>query len=232
MPLSEIVEQHVTAVKEAINYLRYGYPHLPYAEQCRGSNFRWGSGQATRFIAQRTIEAIPADQRSRVVVMLPWRAGLAFVDAYKAWGVTRFIHVNSKRNEHTLATMVDFECGSVGPDDIVVIADPALGTGNTFRDAIVRLLAKGVLPWNIWINAVVAANTGIDNILGAFPFTKILVGAIDPTLNAHGMIEPGLGDYGDKYFHGMTVQEKLALAASLNLDFESELRLIARLCSM
>lgn len=60
------------------------------------------------------------------------------------------------------------------------------------------LLTKGT-PAKIHIASVIASQTAIDYIKATFPDNKttIWVGAIDPEINSHSYIVPGLGDAGD-----------------------------------
>lgn len=55
-------------------------------------------------------------------------------------------------------------------------------------------------PKEIRVVSVVAAPEGVDTIQREFPEVKIFAGALDEKLNDKAYIEPGLGDYGDRYF--------------------------------
>ena len=59
-------------------------------------------------------------------------------------------------------------------------------------------MTKGT-PSHIHVVSVVASQQAIDYIKRTFPDTKttIWVGAIDPEINEHSYIVPGLGDAGD-----------------------------------
>jgi uracil phosphoribosyltransferase len=41
---------------------------------------------------------------------------------------------------------------------------------------------------------------GIDRIADENPGVRFVVGAVDPRLNDHGFIVPGLGDFGDRLY--------------------------------
>ncbi len=193
-------------------------------EQCSGEEFRFESEQITRAIAKKTMRGLNPD---RVVVMMPWRAGLAFGYSYKCAGVSRFYHVSSKRDEETLETIVDHESGLVEPGDTVIVADPMLATGNTAVDAIERLLRKGVLPEHIIINAVVAAPVGVDTVK-KYPGIRVVVGALDKELDHRGYIVDGLGDFGDKYCHGLSREDVHRIADALNFKMHDRLQLFKR----
>lgn len=60
------------------------------------------------------------------------------------------------------------------------------------------LLTKGT-PERIHVASVIASQTAVDYIRTTFPADKttLWVGAIDPEINTHSYIVPGLGDAGD-----------------------------------
>lgn len=80
----------------------------------------------------------------------------------------------------------------------LIIADPMLATGSSMELAYKALLTKGV-PAHIHIASVIASQQAVDFVAKTFPSDKttLWVGAIDPHLNAHSYIVPGLGDAGD-----------------------------------
>lgn len=209
---------------QAFAKLRFGYPELPYSEQTKGREFRQNADLIIDQIAEETMADL---NPSEVVVLMPWRAGLAFAQAYRKRGVTRFFHINAKRNEKSLKTEVDYHNGKIFPADTVIIADPMLATGNTAFDSIDRILEQGVSPENIIMNAVVAAPIGVRKVK-INPRSKVIVGMLDQNLNSHGYIVPGLGDFGDKYFYEYSHYELSNLAINLNLDEETRKRLFMR----
>lgn len=81
---------------------------------------------------------------------------------------------------------------------ILIIVDPMLATGSSMELAYKALLTKGE-PAHIHIASVIASEQAIRHIHSVFPpeKTTIWCGTIDPELNAHSYIVPGLGDAGD-----------------------------------
>ena len=209
---------------KAFENLRHGYPDLPMEQQTQGHEFRLSSELITDEIAKKTLENLDP---SKVVVLMPWRAGLAFANAYKKLGVNRFYHLSSARDHHTLQTIVNFQQGEVSAEDTVIIADPMLATGNTTFDAIERVKSQNVLPENIIINALVAAPVGVSK-AKITPETKVVVGMLDEKLDHRGYIVPGLGDFGDKYFHQFSTYQLHTLAANLGLDDQVRKQLFIR----
>ena len=83
----------------------------------------------------------------------------------------------------------------------LIITDPMLATGGSMELAYGALLTKGK-PAHIHIATVISSQVAIDYISDHFPEVKTTVwaAAIDPELNEHSYIIPGLGDAGDLAF--------------------------------
>lgn len=222
----EVLEED-EKIKTAMNVLREGYPHLSLSRQCFGRAFREAADIILNAIAAKTIKQIT--NKNKIIVLLPWRSGLAFGESYRFVGVDKFYHLSSKRNEKTLETEVDYESGVADKNNIVIIADPMLATGNTIVDAISRIKNKGVSERNIILNAVVAAPTGVARVKKDYPEVKIIVGALDEKLDYKGYIVPGLGDFGDKYFAEISSFELQNLADSFKLDKQGWQKMLKRI---
>lgn len=81
-------------------------------------------------------------------------------------------------------------------DTVLILVDPMLATGSSFKSALDALLEYGT-PKEIHIVAAIAAQDGVDYVRRKFPKAHIWVGAIDEELTARFYIVPGLGDAGD-----------------------------------
>ena len=83
----------------------------------------------------------------------------------------------------------------------LILVDPMLATGNSMLLAYRALLSKGT-PKKIHLAAVIAARQGVDFVIKSFPQEKTTLwcAAIDPSLDRHAYIIPGLGDAGDLAF--------------------------------
>ena len=104
----------------------------------------------------------------------------------------------------------DKECKEVGikieyiaspnlENKTLIIADPMLATGGSFELGYHAFCTKGV-PATVHLCCVIAAQKGVDYIKKAFAdYENITLwcAAIDPELNEHCYIVPGLGDAGD-----------------------------------
>lgn len=117
-------------------------------------------------------------------------AGNAFVSAYRYYR--------------------DKECKDVGirieyiasPDltgKTLIIADPMLATGGSMELGYEAFCTKGK-PAYVHLCSVIAAQRGVDYLIENFKNKENITlwcGAIDPVLNEHSYIVPGLGDAGD-----------------------------------
>lgn len=215
--LCEILVRDKPELQKNLNILRKGYPESPWNMQTKGKKFRKAAENILKTLAKRTLKIIDNRDKKRIVILMPWRSGLAFGKSYSDAGIKRFYHLSSKRDEKTLLTIVDYEFGTMGKTDIVIIADPMLATGNTVLDAIGRIRRRSVSPKNIIINSVVAAPAGIAQINKKYPEIKIITGVLDRKLDRHGFIVPGLGDFGDKFFTELSKDELKKFIASFKL---------------
>ncbi len=103
----------------------------------------------------------------------------------------------------------DKECHEVGihieylasPDlngKTLIIADPMLATGGSMELGLKAFETKGI-PAKVHLCSTIASRKGVDYLTEAFKDTDYTLwcGAIDPELNDHMYIVPGLGDAGD-----------------------------------
>lgn len=120
-------------------------------------------------------------------------AGNAFVSAYRYYLDEKQEHVGIK---------VEYLAAPDLTDKTLIIADPMLATGGSLELAYQALCTKGI-PKQLHLCCVIAAQDGIDNLMKLFrPLDNVTLwcAAIDPILNKHKYIVPGLGDAGDLAF--------------------------------
>lgn len=88
-------------------------------------------------------------------------------------------------------------------DKTLVLVDPMLATGESMELAYKAFCSKGT-PKRLIMVCVIASQQGVDYIREHFPSDDVLLvcGAIDPVLNSHKYIVPGLGDAGDLMYGG------------------------------
>ena len=111
----------------------------------------------------------------------------AFVSAYRKYKDTlKFdIHI-----EYIASPRIDGK--------VLILTDPMLATGGSMELAYRALLTKGD-PEHVHIASIIASQKAIEYVQEHFPSDKttVWVGAIDPELDDHSYIVPGLGDAGD-----------------------------------
>lgn len=116
-------------------------------------------------------------------------AGNAFVSAYRYY---------KDREMNEVGIKIEY-CASPSLDDkTLILVDPMLATGGSLELAYEALKSKGN-PKQLILACVIAAQTGVDYLQKVFPGDDVVLvcGAIDPVLNEHKYIVPGLGDAGD-----------------------------------
>lgn len=118
------------------------------------------------------------------------KAESAFISAYRKYDET---HINFE-------IFVEYIASPSLTNKTLILCDPMLATGGSMELSYKALLSKG-LPAHIHIVSVIASQKAIDYIKQHLPEnTTIWVAAIDPVLNEHSYIVPGLGDAGDLAF--------------------------------
>ena len=83
----------------------------------------------------------------------------------------------------------------------LIIVDPMLATGSSMELGYRALLQNGT-PAKIHVASVIASQQAVDYVAQVFPQDKTTIwsAAIDPEINSHSYIVPGLGDAGDLAF--------------------------------
>ena len=63
-----------------------------------------------------------------------------------------------------------------------------------------KLIESGVSQDRITFINLVTVDKGIRTVMETYPEVRMITACIDPELNDHKYICPGLGDFGDRYF--------------------------------
>lgn len=143
----------------------------------------------------------PADE---IVIATILRAGLPFHQGFLNYydhAENAFVSAYRKYREKggdTFDVLIEYLASPSIQDKVVMLVDPMLATGSSMELGYRALLSKGT-PRHIHIAAVIASQAAVDYVSEHFPTenTTLWVGAIDPEINAHSYIVPGLGDAGD-----------------------------------
>jgi uracil phosphoribosyltransferase len=157
-------------------------------------------------LAAREIETpltrMPAHRINQRVGLVPiLRAGLGMVDPILNLIPTAEVwHLGLYRDE-TTARPVEYysKLPATEPVDVAMVIDPMLATGGSITAALAALARWGVKQTRVL--SIIASKDGIDAVRSHFPATTIYVCSIDPELNHHKFIVPGLGDAGDRIFN-------------------------------
>jgi uracil phosphoribosyltransferase len=128
------------------------------------------------------------------------RAGLGFVSGMQEVMPTAKVgHIGLYRNEETLEPVEYYvNLPSDFPERVLIVVDPMLATGGSAAAAISLLKARGAKK--IKLMCLIGSPEGISYIQDKHPDVDLYLGALDPKLNDHGYIVPGLGDAGDRLF--------------------------------
>ncbi|PKY08119.1 uracil phosphoribosyltransferase [Aspergillus campestris IBT 28561] len=86
------------------------------------------------------------------------------------------------------------------PSNAVLILEPMLATGGSACCAIDVLKDAGVPEENIIFVNILSARYGLDRLLSTYPGLRVVTAAIDEALTARKEIDPGLGDFGDRFY--------------------------------
>lgn len=113
----------------------------------------------------------------------------AFVSAYRQY---------SSETEFTIHTEYIASPDLAGKT--LIVCDPMLATGSSMETAYHTLLQKGK-PAKVFLASVIATEKAIAFLDKVMPLETVLyTAAVDPILNEHAYIVPGLGDAGDLAF--------------------------------
>ncbi len=117
------------------------------------------------------------------------RAENAFVSAYRKY-----------REKDTFDILIEYLASPRLEGKTLILCDPMLATGSSMELSYRALLTKGT-PARVHLASVIASQQAVDYVQKVFPEDVTLwVGAVDPEINAHSYIVPGLGDAGDLAF--------------------------------
>lgn len=116
----------------------------------------------------------------------------AFVSAYRKY---------REKDHDKYDIFIEYIASPDLTDKTLVLVDPMLATGGSMELAYRALLTKGT-PKHVHIASVIASQQAVDYVKSHFPDSKttVWIGAVDPKINSHFYIVPGLGDAGDLAF--------------------------------
>lgn len=116
----------------------------------------------------------------------------AFVSAYRKY---------KEKSGNKFDVLVEYLASPDINGKTLIIVDPMLATGSSMELGYRAILNNGT-PSKIHVASVIASQQAVDYVAEVFPQydTTIWTAAIDPDINSHSYIVPGLGDAGDLAF--------------------------------
>lgn len=138
----------------------------------------------------------------KVVVSTILRAGLPFHQGFLSYfdrAENAFVSAYRKYKD---ALKFEIYIEYIASPDLtgktLIITDPMLATGGSLELAYGALKTKGT-PDSVHIASIIASQPAVDFLSQQFPQANVTLwtAAIDPELNDHSYIIPGLGDAGD-----------------------------------
>lgn len=117
------------------------------------------------------------------------RAGNAFVSAYRYY---------TDAEHRQVDVHIEYIATPELTNKTLLLVDPMLATGESMELAYKAFCTKG-RPSRLLIACIIASRQGVDHLQKLFPQDEVTLwcAAIDPSLNEHAYIVPGLGDAGD-----------------------------------
>ncbi len=159
--------------------------------------FRQTALQLAELIAAEAISAIKPERALLVPIL---RAGMSLLPSFLNYFLEAPIgFFGIRRDEKTATPILYYEnIPPIQPSDTVFILDPMVATAGSSLLAIQRLVEKGASK--IVLIGIIASTEGLQKIRSQYPYVSIFVAAVDPSLDSHHFIVPGLGDFGDRFF--------------------------------
>ena len=149
--------------------------------------------------------AICQEPADKVVLATIMRAGLPFHQGFLNYfdrAENAFVSAYRRYREKgdTFDVLVEYLATPSLDGKTLILVDPMLATGNSMELAYRALLTKGT-PAKVHLASVIASRQSVEYVQDKFPEgTTLWCGVIDPVINAHSYIIPGLGDAGDLAF--------------------------------
>ena len=128
------------------------------------------------------------------------RAGLGMVDGMLSiLPAAKVGHIGLYRDPETLKPVEYYsKLPTDAPEREILLLDPMLATGGSSIAAIGFLKDRGCK--NIRLVNILGCPEGVEAVQKAHPDVDIYLCAIDPGMNDHCYIVPGIGDAGDRIF--------------------------------
>ena len=157
-------------------------------------------------VVETTVETPLETTPSHIIDKMPiWvpilRAGLGMLRiAQELFPDSKVGHIGLERDEATAKARTYYQNLPDMNGNPVIVLDPMLATGGSAIHAL-EFIKQQSTPSSITLACIVAAPEGIEAINASHPDVEIVTAVVDRELNDVKYILPGLGDFGDRYFH-------------------------------
>lgn len=137
-----------------------------------------------------------------IVLATIFRAGIPFHQGFLSYfdhAQNAFVSAYRKYKEkENFDVFIEYIASPNLEGKTLILVDPMLATGASMELSYRALLTKGT-PAKVHVASVIASQVAVDYIKSTMPADKttLWIGAIDPEINSHSYIVPGLGDAGD-----------------------------------
>ncbi len=137
----------------------------------------------------------------KIVLATIFRAGVPFHQGFLRYfddAENAFVSAYRKYKEkENFDICIEYLASPILDGKTLVLCDPMLATGASMELSYRALLTKGA-PAKVHVASVIASQKAVDYMASVMPEdSELWVGVIDPEINAHSYIVPGLGDAGD-----------------------------------
>ena len=138
----------------------------------------------------------------QIVLATIFRAGITFHQGFLSYfdhAQNAFVSAYRKYKEkENFDVFIEYIASPNLDGKTLILVDPMLATGASMELSYRALLTKGT-PAKIHVASVIASQAAVDYIKSTMPADKttVWIGAVDPEINSHSYIVPGLGDAGD-----------------------------------
>lgn len=139
---------------------------------------------------------------NKIVLGTILRAGLAFHTGFLSYfdhAENAFVSAYRKyrENHQSFHISIEYIASPRLDDKVLILTDPMLATGGSMELSFEALLTKGK-PKHVHIASAIVSKQAVEYCQKVFPNnTTIWAAAIDPLLDDHAYIVPGIGDAGD-----------------------------------
>ena len=157
-------------------------------------------------VATPLATTVVKDSEEKIVLATILRAGLPFHQGFLNYfdhADNAFVSAYRKYREKgdKFDVLVEYLASPDVEGKTLLLVDPMLATGSSMELGYKALLQNGN-PAKIHVACVIASQQAVDYVAKVFPEDKTTIwcASIDPEINSHSYIVPGLGDAGDLAF--------------------------------